>query len=215
MRFKYANVVATLALVVAIGGSAVAAGAQELITGRDVQDGSLTGADVQNHSLTGADIASGSLGSGLFSAQARANLQGANGAVGAKGDIGPAGPQGPAGAGVSVDTVSGADAVNYQDLTPLATTTQSRSGDYVLFATLSAHNTGSVDDNLNCGLFAGDQEFGGGGTSPTAGATTSFSTVGAIHIDAATPVQVVLKCQGGGVTTYDLTNIQIRIHDLG
>ncbi len=214
MHVRFANVVAVLALAVAVGGPAVA-GAQSLISGSDVRDESLTGADVQNHTLSGADIRAGSLGSGLFSPQAQANLRGAKGATGAQGEPGATGPQGAAGAGVTTDTVTGADAADYQDLTPLATAPLTRAGDYVMFVDVTAHNTGLVDDNLNCGLFIGNSAFGGGGTSLTAGATSTFTTVGATHVAAGDSKTVTLKCQGGGVTTYDLSNIQMRIHDLG
>jgi hypothetical protein len=214
MHLKFANVAAAIALVVAVGGPAVA-GAQGLINGTTVQDESLTGADVQNHTLTGADIRAGSLGSGLFSQRAQANLRGATGATGAPGAPGAAGPQGPAGPGVTAETVRGDDAADYQDLTTLATTQLTRAGDYVLFADVTAHNTGAGDDNLNCGLFSDDQAFGGGGVSVAAGATGSFSTVGATNVRAGTAKTVVLKCQGGGATTYDLSGITMRIHDLG
>ena len=50
-RLSYANVAATLALFLALTGTAVA-GAKLLITG----------ANVKNHSLTGVDIKNGSLG---------------------------------------------------------------------------------------------------------------------------------------------------------
>ena len=53
LRSNYANVTATLALVVALGGSAYAAAT---ITGADVVDKSLTGADIKNNSLRGIDI---------------------------------------------------------------------------------------------------------------------------------------------------------------
>lgn len=65
MRFRptYANVASTLALVVALSGTAYAAatitGAQvknESLTGRDVRDGSLTGRDVTNNSITSSDV---------------------------------------------------------------------------------------------------------------------------------------------------------------
>jgi len=49
----YANVVATLALFVALGGSSYAA---LTITGRNVRNSSLTGKDVRNNSLTGSDV---------------------------------------------------------------------------------------------------------------------------------------------------------------
>jgi hypothetical protein len=54
------NLVAYLALFVALGGTAVAA--KPMVTGADVEDGSLTGGDVQNDSLTGSDILESSLG---------------------------------------------------------------------------------------------------------------------------------------------------------
>ena len=54
------NVVAHLALFLALTGSAVAAA--PLITGAKVQDESLTGADILNDSLKGADVDESSLG---------------------------------------------------------------------------------------------------------------------------------------------------------
>ena len=54
----YANVAATLALFVALGGSAYAAAT---VSGRDVRNGTLTGADVKNNSLRGADVRDRSL----------------------------------------------------------------------------------------------------------------------------------------------------------
>jgi hypothetical protein len=42
-----------VALFVVLGGTAVAA--KPMLTGADIEDGSLTGADLQNDSLTGMD----------------------------------------------------------------------------------------------------------------------------------------------------------------
>ena len=53
-------IVALVALFVSLGGTATATGL--LITGRDVQDGSLTGRDVKNNALKGADVLESSLG---------------------------------------------------------------------------------------------------------------------------------------------------------
>jgi hypothetical protein len=52
-RAGYANVVATLALIVAVGGTSYAA---TQITGKDVKNGSLKGKDVKDASLTGKDL---------------------------------------------------------------------------------------------------------------------------------------------------------------
>jgi hypothetical protein len=58
-RLNYANVVATLALFIALGGSSYAA---LTVTGSNVRDGSLTGKDIKRNSLTGRDIREGRLG---------------------------------------------------------------------------------------------------------------------------------------------------------
>ena len=57
-RLSYANVVATLALFIALGGSSYAA---LTITGKDVRNRSLTGKDVKRNSLTGGEIREGRL----------------------------------------------------------------------------------------------------------------------------------------------------------
>jgi hypothetical protein len=79
-----ATLIALVALVVAMAGTAVAA---DLIDGHDVENGSLTGKDVKNKSLKPADF-SGSV----------AGPAGPRGAMGPLGPAGPAGPTGPAGA---------------------------------------------------------------------------------------------------------------------
>jgi hypothetical protein len=82
-KLTYANVMATIAVFVALGGSSYAAVA---ITGKDIKDGTVTGQDVKDKSLTAKDF-SGSL----------AGPQGKRGKTGATGATGPAGAQGPQG----------------------------------------------------------------------------------------------------------------------
>jgi hypothetical protein len=57
-RMTYANTMATVAVLIALGGSSYAA---VKVTGRNVKDGSLTGADVRNSSLKSKDIRNRSL----------------------------------------------------------------------------------------------------------------------------------------------------------
>jgi hypothetical protein len=212
-RLSYASVTATLALMLALGGT-TAVGAQALLTGHNVKDESLTGADVQNDSLTGADIRAGSLGSNLFSSVARANLRGQTGPAGPKGDTGATGATGPAGKGVTVTPVTGPDVSNYQNLDTLATATLADAGDYVVFASVTAHNTGGLDANFGCGILVdGNIVGGGGGVTIVAGTTATTSGVGAVP--ASGPVTVTLACDGGTGTTYDVSNISMRIHNLG
>lgn len=57
-RLNYSNLMATVAVFVALGGTSYAA---VTITGADVRDGSLTGADVRNNSLDRRDIDDGAV----------------------------------------------------------------------------------------------------------------------------------------------------------
>ncbi|MDP9135840.1 MAG: hypothetical protein M3N56_13565 [Actinomycetota bacterium] len=60
-RLNYSNVMATVAVFVALGGTSYAA---VTITGADVRDGSLTGADVRDNSLGQRDVDDDAVGSG-------------------------------------------------------------------------------------------------------------------------------------------------------
>jgi hypothetical protein len=80
-------VVATLALFVALGGSAVAAG---MLTGKNIKNNSLTGKDVKNNSLTGKDVKG--LGTGDFKKSELSKLTGKTGPMGLRGLTGPPGP---------------------------------------------------------------------------------------------------------------------------
>ena len=120
-RLTFANVVASLALFIALGGSSYAA---LTVTGRNVPDGSLSGRDIRNQSVTGRDV------SGLTAADFRSGvlaalqgpaglpgLAGAKGEPGAPGAPGPAGQTGAAGpAGANgADGADGADGVDGED----------------------------------------------------------------------------------------------------
>ena len=105
-RLTYPNVVATLAMFIALGGSSYAA---VTITGKNIKNGSVTGKDVKNGGLTGIDVKNGALASNDFRAgelppgpQGSTGPPGATGAPGAKGGPGPQGPPGSALANVVV-----------------------------------------------------------------------------------------------------------------
>lgn len=97
-----ALVVSVAAVVLAASGSAVA---RQLITGKDVKNGSLTGADVKNGSLTSRELEKGTISLDRLSNHARSLIReqgpagpaGPQGATGSRGARGPAGPQGPKG----------------------------------------------------------------------------------------------------------------------
>jgi hypothetical protein len=92
-----ATVIASLALLFALSGTAVAGA---LITGKNVKNNSIAGIDILNESLGSKDVKNGSLLPKDF--KAGVLPAGAQGPAGPAGPVGPAGPQGPAGAnGVS------------------------------------------------------------------------------------------------------------------
>jgi hypothetical protein len=104
-RLTYANVVATLALFVALGGSSYAAIS---VTGKNVKNGSLTGKDIKNSSLTSSDVKNRSLLSKDFkSGQLPAGQQGPQGSKGDKGDQGPSGVLSTHAFGGTIGTITG------------------------------------------------------------------------------------------------------------
>jgi|tagenome__1003787_1003787.scaffolds.fasta_scaffold20824716_1 hypothetical protein len=97
-RITYANVVGTLALFMALGGTSYAA---VTITGRNIKDNTVTSADIKNRSLQAVDFKLGQLPAG------RQGLPGPRGPVGPTGAPGPQGPAGTA-ANVRIVTADGA-----------------------------------------------------------------------------------------------------------
>lgn len=116
-RLTYANVMSTIAVFAALGGTAVAA---TQINGADIRDGSVAGAkleanavgarEVAQRSLTGRNLQAGSVGRDALAAGAIEQRHlaprlwerlvadgGGTGSAGPTGATGPAGPAGPAG----------------------------------------------------------------------------------------------------------------------
>ncbi|HET7668195.1 MAG TPA: hypothetical protein VFK56_19445 [Mycobacterium sp.] len=72
-RLTYANIMATIAVFIALGGTTYAAAT---LTGRDIKDGSLTGKDLKRNSLTGKQIAEAKLTNPVPRARNAARLAG-------------------------------------------------------------------------------------------------------------------------------------------
>lgn len=85
MRFRPATILAVLALFVAIGGTATAAG---LINGSKIKQGTVTGKQIKNGTITKTKITTATI----------AALAGEQGTRGAQGEQGPKGPNGDPGA---------------------------------------------------------------------------------------------------------------------
>lgn len=99
VRHVRRNLVAYLALFIALGGTSYAA---TRITGAQIADNTIRGADIRDGSITARDIRTGSLRANLFapgvlSPAVTTGTPGAAGPRGATGATGPAGPAGPKG----------------------------------------------------------------------------------------------------------------------
>jgi hypothetical protein len=91
-HLTYSNVIATLALFIALGGSSYAA---IKITGRNVTNGSLTGKDIKKRSVP-LNRLTRALPAGRQGLKGDPGAKGDKGDKGDRGDVGPAGPVDPA-----------------------------------------------------------------------------------------------------------------------
>jgi hypothetical protein len=96
-RLTFANVVASIALFVALGGSSYAAlrvGSKQItnnsIRSQDIRDNAIRSKDIRNGSLLRGDFRMGQLGSGSRGPRGPRGPKGSKGSKGAKGDPGTA-----------------------------------------------------------------------------------------------------------------------------
>ncbi len=210
---RYANVTATLALVVALSGTSYAAAklAPNSVGTAQLKKNAVTSPKVKDGTLKAADFAAGTIKPGQDGARGPQGVPGAAGKDGATGPTGPAGAKGDKGDKgdpcVSSDPAcrgpNGTDAFSAVTTAPLAfpgsnavVTVQSLAlpaGKYIVDGRVSAHDTG-LDTSVGCTL--------------TAGATVIDSMGGALGIDATATIDAALSLHGvltlGAAGTVDL-----------
>jgi len=109
-HLSYANVMASIAVFVALGGTSVAAVSlqKNSVGSTQIKNSSLTGGDVKNSSLTTSDVKNRSLLAKDFKAgQLRRGRTGPQGPAGAQGATGASGNTGAPGTAVAYATVRG------------------------------------------------------------------------------------------------------------
>ncbi|MBA2347266.1 MAG: collagen-like protein [Solirubrobacterales bacterium] len=201
-------VLAVVALVLALGGTATAA---KLITGKQVKNSSLTGADVRNSSLTGADLRNGSVGAADLSSAAKSAISGAPGAQGTAGAPGVAGAKGETGApgAPGANGTNGADgrtevkvAKNSAGGTidaanQIVATVILSPGSYLFQGKVRAANTAGSERNAACELrllAAADPFDSTVGTLTTAASQTTLVLQGTLVRETSSVVQ--MRCSG-------------------
>jgi hypothetical protein len=197
----YANVMATIAVFVALGGTGVAATqlAKNSVTSASIKNGqvknkdlaknAVTSTKVKDHSLLGKDFKAGQLPQGP---------KGATGAQGPKGNTGLTGATGPSNGFFSTSAIADPDvtwSMSQQTLRSFSLP----AGKYILNASVDANNNAassslagcsidingsSIDDeNVNPGPDGTDD---GDGIAMTGGATLSSTGTAALHCSAST-----------------------------
>jgi hypothetical protein len=98
-HLTYANVCASLALFVALGGTGYAAITlpRDSVGSRELRANSVGSSELNKNAVTSASVRDGSLTPRDLSATARSSLAGPAGATGPAGPVGPAGPAGAGG----------------------------------------------------------------------------------------------------------------------
>jgi len=150
-------IVAVLALVLALGGTATAA---KLITGKQIKNSSLTGADLKNGSVGPADLSSAAK-SATKGAAGPAGPAGTPGAAGPKGDTGAPGAKGEAGAAGANGTngtngrtrvvlTRSTDAVSATTADNVVLSVNLGTGTYLLQAKVRASNPAATDRDAAC-----------------------------------------------------------------
>jgi len=117
---SYANVTATAALVIALGGTSYAAA---MISGADIKNNTVTSADIKNNTVKSKDVADKSLAIKDFKASTKAALTGAEG---------PAGPQGAPGSAKAYGLVASGGYIDSARTTAGVTATNPSTGHYCI-----------------------------------------------------------------------------------
>jgi hypothetical protein len=207
---RYANVTATMALVVALGGSAYAA---NTIRSSDIKNGEVKRVDLANDAVSSGKVRNGTLLSKDFKSgqipAGRRGATGATGANGAKGDKGDKGDMGPSDAFQAFRNF-----ISPPPLPDAATTTLVTlalpAGRYVVLGKLDFDGSGTVTCRLRAG---GDSDrmlstaTGIGGFHGNMQLVHEFAAAGSAILEIDTP-------PGAGVRAGDAKVTAIRVGSL-
>ncbi len=214
-RLSYANVVASLALFVALGGVSYAAvklpknsvGSRQIkhnaVTGSKVKNGSLTGADIKNRSLTAADFA------GVL-----AGPTGPQGSVGPPGPAGVAGATGPSDAYASHVPGGVESSITEADLTSVSVP----AGSYVVTAKLYGLRPNQVEPtDLTCSLWNDTEQIDfihAGANIVTIQPYLQLPLEGFATVAGPTTFRLACYGSGGTIRIYAITLVALKVGTL-
>lgn len=235
-RLTYANVMASLAMFIVLGGGAYASttllpadsvGPAQLranaVRSDGIAPGSVTTADVARRAITYSRLskrvramlrrsaAPSSSTDGSVAAQGPAGSAGPQGERGAAGPPGPVGPAGPS--ALRVFQGSGADVADINGAT-LVSLTVPTAGLFIHFGSVTLRNDGPDQATGGCALFNGARQQQAGSAFDLApGASGTFSLPGLDEVrDPTQPI--TLQCGYGGTGPVSASAISLRLIEL-
>ena len=202
LRPSPAIVIASLALLVALGGTGYAALRlpANSVGNLQLRDNAVTSQEVVNRSLLKIDFAPGQLPAGKPGPPGAPGAPGPQGPAGLKGPTGPAGPAGPSGATAAyIKSVNGPSAVLTTTQTVLATLAIPVAGTYVIWA--KGFASGGPNFDITCQLVAGNDSD----TSKIHAALVSQTVTTIVAHQYSAPGTAVFQCAGaapGGTMNF-------------
>jgi hypothetical protein len=213
-RLSYANVMATIAVFLALGGGAYAA--TRLPDGsvgtRQLRRDAVTRAKLADRSVSTAQLVHDGVTLNRLSAGVRSLLRskaaGTPGPAGAPGS--PGAPGAPGAPGTRSFAAAGSDTSAYVSGATLAGVTVPAAALHILFGSVTLTNDGPDQVNGGCGLFNGSQQLqAGNGIDLAPGATMRFSLPGLDEVrDSSKPV--TMMCQFSGTGPVAATGATVR-----
>ena len=206
-RLTYANVIATLALFVALGGSSYAA--------LKLPNGSVGSEQLKKNSVTSVKVRPGTLVTSDFNASARSSLRGPRGPTGDEGLEGLEGPEGPEGdVGPTEGFALGAEA---DAVPPSATITTTTSGQLYITGRLRSNTTCSAGATPKLSLYLDGAPVPASRFEYPGGAPTGVTTFGLSDSVSAGnhTVSMATDCEPGTVTMATVTDAAFGVILLG
>ncbi len=210
-RGRYANVTATVALVVALGGTSYAAITlpANSVGSRQIKSRAVANSDIRGNAVTSSKVRNGSLRARDFGAgQLPAGPRGATGAQGQKGDIGPSDAFQVSRNAISPPVIPAGATTNLLSL-PLP------AGKYVLFAKLGMDAVAGPH-TVTCRLQAGSVSDkvsttidGAGGYSCNMQTVHEFAAAGAATLTIETPAGSTVRGGDAKLTAIRVGSLQI------
>ena len=200
-HLTYANVMATLAVFMVLGGTSYAAVklSRGQVKTKHLANGSVTSAKVKNGSLLRNDFKAGQLPAG---APGQTGQTGPTGPKGDKGDQGPAGPS----EARSVHHMSGGPTISSSSTT-VATLSDLAPGSYFITSKVSVFTGTNQVSLIACFLDAGDsQDRAEGAVGNTAGGTIDLELVNHLTHTFTTTGTATLSCINDNLASTVATN---------